>query len=290
MTLPTLSAAKQSLLLLTLTIAATLLVEHSSLDIAISQLFFHHGHWLIEKAEQPYAFIFYDLPKALIILLGIGLMIALLSQYSLKNKGHHKRISINHSKNYETNNALDNSAEFITPKRRWLYYFGSEELLFLLISLIVVPSMIASLKSVTHVSCPNHLTIFQGEYAYLTIWENILARTPAKCFPAAHASAGFSLYAIAYLPRLRQYRVRLITTVTCIGWSMGLYKMSIGDHFFSHTLVSMGLSWAIVCALAAVMFERNITSKSPIDTAAITSTTMTSSSITINSSWASDNE
>ncbi len=37
---------------------------------------------------------------------------------------------------------------------------------------------------------------------------------------------------------------------------MGLYKMMFGDHFFSHTLVSMLLSLTIACALASVFFKR----------------------------------
>src|SRR5699024_12785181 len=83
-----------------------------------------------------------------------------------------------------------------------------------------------------------------------------LAQTPAKCFPAAHASAGFSLYGLAFLPSLQQYRYRVFEIVTVLGWTMGLYKMLFGDHFFSHTLVSMLLSLTIACALANVFSKR----------------------------------
>lgn len=62
-------------------------------------------------------------------------------------------------------------------------------------AMVCVPLIIASLKSVTHVVCPSHLQIFGGEFAYLSIWQNMQAGTDAKCFPAAHASAGFALYA-----------------------------------------------------------------------------------------------
>ena len=37
---------------------------------------------------------------------------------------------------------------------------------------------------------------------------------------------------------------------------MGLYKMLFGDHFFSHTLISMLLSLTIACALAHLFFKR----------------------------------
>ena len=42
---------------------------------------------------------------------------------------------------------------------------------------------------------------------------------------------------------------------------MGLYKMLFGDHFFSHTLVSMLLSLTIACALANLFFKDSITNK-----------------------------
>ena len=63
------------LLLAILTITATLILEHSQLDVYISELFYAHGHWLLEKDAQPYAFIFYDFPKLLLILLFVYLII-----------------------------------------------------------------------------------------------------------------------------------------------------------------------------------------------------------------------
>ena len=42
---------------------------------------------------------------------------------------------------------------------------------------------------------------------------------------------------------------------------MGLYKMLFGDHFFSHTLVSMLLSLTIACALATLFFKDSIKAK-----------------------------
>ncbi|MFP3335086.1 hypothetical protein SB761_30790, partial [Pseudomonas sp. SIMBA_064] len=60
---------------------ATLIFEHSQLDIRISELFYNNGHWLLEKGAQPYAFIFYDLPKALLILLAVYLLVVLIIKY-----------------------------------------------------------------------------------------------------------------------------------------------------------------------------------------------------------------
>ena len=54
-------------------------------------------------------------------------------------------------------------------------------------------------------------------------------------------SSGFTLYAWAFLPRLKNYRWQIAAGVTLLAWAMGLYKMAIGDHFLSHTVVSMFL-------------------------------------------------
>lgn len=241
MTLENHSMAWGWLKLLCVTIIATLIFEHSQLDIRISEIFYSNGHWLLEKGAQPYAFIFYDLPKALLILLAVYLIAVLIIKYrqplpDLTSQHRHK---------------FD----------RFLLPLPIREIGYLLIIIAIVPASIATLKGVTHVSCPNDLVIFNGDLPYLNLWQNIVAATPARCFPAAHASAGFSLYGLAFLPTLKKYRYQIFTTVTILGWTMGLYKMLFGDHFFSHTLVSMLLSLTIACALATLFFKDSIMKK-----------------------------
>lgn len=223
--------------LLCLTIIATLTFEHSQFDIRISVLFYTNGQWLIQKGAQPYAFIFYDGPKALLILLATYLITVLIIKY----------------RQLPNNASITNTSKI----NRFIMPFSVREISYLLIILIVVPSTIALLKGITHVSCPNHLTLFGGDLPYLNLWQNIIAKTDAKCFPAAHASAGFSLYGLVFLPSLHKYRYRIFTVVTVLGWTMGLYKMSFGDHFFSHTLVSMLLSLTITFTLASLLFKKS---------------------------------
>ena len=230
--------------LLCLTLIATLVFEHSQIDILISEIFYTNGHWLLQKEAQPYKFIFYDLPKALLILFGIYLITVLILNYKSSAKT-----------NPVFNNASDNT---------FIISLSAREISYLLVVLIAVPSTIALLKSFTHVSCPNHLLVFGGDLPYLNLWQNRIAQTSAKCFPAAHASAGFSLYGLAFLPTFYKYRYRVFEVVTVVGWTMGLYKMLFGDHFFSHTLVSMLLSLTIACALSQVFFHKKIRQKTII--------------------------
>jgi len=222
--------------LLCSTIIVTVALEHSQIDLLISKLFYLNGQWLLEKGAQPYAFVFYDAPKALLILFAIYLMTVLAIKYRTPLNAD---FSLNHSK-----------------RSRYILPLSVREISYLLIVIIIVPTTIATLKSVTHVSCPNHLMLFGGDMPYLTLWQSMVEHTSAKCFPAAHASAGFSLYGLAFLPTWRKYRYRIFEVVTALGWTMGLYKMLFGDHFFSHTLVSMLLSLTIACALAHIFFKR----------------------------------
>jgi membrane-associated PAP2 superfamily phosphatase len=241
MTLENHSTACAWLKLLCVTIIATLVFEHNQLDMRISELFYTNGHWLLEKGAQPYAFIFYDLPKALLILLAIYLIAVLIIKYRQP--------------------LPDAASQHRHKFDRFLLPLPIREVGYLLIIIAIVPASIATLKGVTHVSCPNDLVIFNGDLPYLNLWQNIVAATPARCFPAAHASAGFSLYGLAFLPTLKKYRYQIFTTVTVLGWTMGLYKMLFGDHFFSHTLVSMLLSLTIACALATLFFKHSIANK-----------------------------
>ena len=241
MTLENHSMAWDWLKLLCLTILATLVFEHSQLDIRISELFYSHGHWLLEKGAQPYAFIFYDLPKALLILLAVYLIAVLIIKYRQP--------------------LPDLASQHRCKFDKFLFPLPIREIGYLLLVLAIVPATITTLKGVTHVSCPNDLAIFGGELPYLNLWQNMVAATPARCFPAAHASAGFSLYGLAFLPTLKKHCYQILKIVTLLGWSMGLYKMLFGDHFFSHTLVSMLLSLTIACALATLFFKDSIKAK-----------------------------
>ena len=231
----------QAAVLLLLSVIVTWLTEHSALDIAISRLFYQQGGWLITKGSEPYAFVFYHLPKGLLIAFGTYLLVLLVLRYA---------------KQYTISTWAGQAMRGSTLKPLLLPWLSMRDMGYLLASIITVPSVIGLLKAATHVSCPYQLSVFGGTAPYLSLWQDITMHSDAKCFPAAHASAGFALFALAYLPRMRPYRGRVLGMVALLGWVMGLYKMMIGDHFFSHTLVSMLVSWAIVCVLAWVFYRR----------------------------------
>lgn len=217
---------------LTLAILATLVLEHSSLDVAVSQFFYQgNGEWLIDKGSKLPDWIFYTGIKRLLIVFEVYIILAWLQRVLRLKKPTHK---------------LSQPFKFFQPLQR----FSNRELGYLAGVMLLVPTVVATLKGITNVPCPNNLAMFGGKFDYLSLWQDILSHSGQKCFPAAHASSGFALYAWAFLPRLKNYRWHIAVGVTLLAWAMGLYKMAIGDHFLSHTVVSMLLGWAICSGMA----------------------------------------
>ncbi|MDR2512737.1 MAG: phosphatase PAP2 family protein, partial [Puniceicoccales bacterium] len=75
--------------------------------------------------------------------------------------------------------------------------------------------------------------------------------TPA--FPAAHASGGFALMALAMLARNRRNQILLVTLGITLGWAMGFYQMLRGAHYLSHTLVTWCIAALIITLLAKLL-------------------------------------
>lgn len=215
---------------LALTLLATLTLEHSAVDVAFSQWFYGQGQWLLGKQEQPYALLLYRLPKALLMTLAVYLLAARWQRWT---------------------RAVRPCAALFRPVGK----LSHADLWYLVAALVLVPTITATLKHLTHVTCPNHLALFGGDMPYLSLWQSLHTASHHKCFPAAHASSGFALYAWAFVPLLWRWRWQIVAAVTLGGWLMGLYKIAIGDHFFSHTVVAMLLAWTLCAALARVFYR-----------------------------------
>jgi membrane-associated PAP2 superfamily phosphatase len=119
-----------------------------------------------------------------------------------------------------------------------------------LLSLIIVPASVSALKAKTDVACPRALVEFGGQIPYVGVLHRSAGRgqtsEPQQCFPAAHASGGFALLALFFLFESPRNRGWAVSVGLVAGWAMGAYKMAIGDHFLSHTVVSMLLAWLII--------------------------------------------
>ena len=115
-------------------------------------------------------------------------------------------------------------------------------LIIVCLSLVLVPLTVGALKAVTNIPCPKNITHYSGHYPYVTLFknypENFKQQRIIKCYPAGHASGGLTLMSLFFQFKRRRNRIIALVSSITIGWVTGGYKMLIGDHFLSHTLIT----------------------------------------------------
>ena len=194
--------------------------QFTNIDIMIQNYFYNSEtkSWLIDKDEPILKLFLYDGLKQGLIIFGVFILILLI--FFRKN-------------------------EFVKEYKKGL--------IILLLSSIFVPTIVGSLKAITNTPCPCNIEHFGGEYPDIKVFdkypEDFIQKSKAKCWPAGHASGGFALMALFFFfKNPRNQFFGLIGAIT-LGWSMGTYKMLLGDHFLSHTIITMILAWIIILTI-----------------------------------------
>lgn len=194
----------------------------TAFDQTAQAVFFRDHAWLLSKAfHQTYGPTLYTGPKIVIALIAVA---ALAVALGLLRK--------------------DSLASWRKP------------CLLLALSICLVPLLAASLKAVTGVYGPVDLLSYGGSHPHVGFLDHLwtYGRPGAgRSFPAGHASGGFALMALYYLPLRPGLRSGLCGAGFALGWLMGLYQMARGEHFLSHTLTSMFLALAVIGLLARVI-------------------------------------
>ncbi|MEX2132442.1 MAG: phosphatase PAP2 family protein [Pseudohongiellaceae bacterium] len=195
--------------------------EFTNLDIIVQdQLFdFGTGQWLWDKQEPVLKLLLYDGIKT-IYLLGALTLLALVAFFG----------------------NLPSLADY------------KKGLIIVSISLLLVPGVVNAAKAISNIPCPVNLQHYGGDSPHVTL----LSKTPdgfeqeqnARCYPAGHASGGFALLSLFFLCRSAGARRKTIAGVLVLAWTVGFYKMAIGDHFLSHTIVTMLLAWLLILVTA----------------------------------------
>lgn len=194
--------------------------QFTNSDIMVQNYFynFETKSWLIDKDEPILKFFLYDGLKQGLIIFGVFILILLI---------------------------FFRKKEFVKEYKKGL--------IILLLSSIFVPTIVGSLKAITNTPCPCNIEHFGGEYPDIKVFdkypEDFIQKSKAKCWPAGHASGGFALMALFFFfKNPRNQFFGLIGAIT-LGWSMGTYKMLLGDHFLSHTIITMILAWIIILTI-----------------------------------------
>jgi len=214
------SINKQIILTLLLLFLVPILLGLTEIDREIQNIFFDFKNhiWIVDKNLQPYRFIFYDGIKKLLIVMALSFLIAILF--------------------FRKNPTIQAYKKGITV---------------VILSAIFVPLIVGALKKTTNMPCPKNEIHYGGVYPATKVWEHYPESfhqpSSIKCFPAGHASGGFALMSLFFLFKSRRNKTLAIIGALTIGWSMGLYKMLIGDHFLSHTIITMLIAWLTILIL-----------------------------------------
>ena len=217
--------------------ASILLFGLTDIDLMIQDHLydFTHHSWLLDKHAEPYHTLLYTGAKKILIATGVGFLLIYI---------------------FFRNHPI------IRPYKKGI--------VIVLLSSIFVPVVTGGLKKATNMPCPKHEIHYGGEYPRTAVWESYPPTLQNKkriaCWPAGHASGGFALMSLFFLFRRRRYKVLALLVALLIGWSMGIYKMLVGDHFFSHTLITMLIAWLLILMIA--MIVEKFSSKRILDTKA----------------------
>jgi len=122
----------------------------------------------------------------------------------------------------------------------------------------LVPRIVGGLKTITNADCPWDIAGFGGTRLYLEWYLSRPAALPhAACFPGAHSSSAFALFALYFLwrePQPQRARVALVG-VLVLGALFSFAQQSRGAHFLSHDLASALIAWLICLGLYLQFFD-----------------------------------
>ena len=200
-----------------LLIVVIALFQFSNIDIFVQSFFynFETRNWIIDKNEPILKFFFYDGIKNLLLFVGVLILFSL-----------------------------------VFFRKKDLIQEYKKGLIIVLLASILVPSIVGFLKDITNTPCPCNIVYFNGTYPDKKVFDSypddFIQKSKVKCWPAGHASGGFALMALFFLFKTPKNPKRALVLALIIGWSMGTYKMLLGDHFLSHTIITMLMAWLII--------------------------------------------
>lgn len=148
-------------------------------------------------------------------------------------------------------------ASYFTP--RLLKH--QRELLFLLCAAAGSSGLVSILKDFSHVSCPWDFARYGGELPYASVLSQIIHLSGDGCFPAGHASGGYSWLAFYFLGMHKKsnYRWAGLGFALSVGMVFGISQQLRGAHFISHDLWTLGICWFF----SLFMYKLMLLSKSP---------------------------
>jgi len=196
--------------------------ELTNIDLWVQDFFYFREtqSWLIDRNNTVLRLVFYSGIKTLFIAVVLSLVFSLIFLRKLSWVRNNKR-----------------------------------SLIIIVLSCVAIPLAVGLIKDVTNMPCPNQLLFFDGSYEKIGLFEVMSNDTRAhtSCYPAGHASGGFALLSLLLLVNQPKSKKTIFLAVMLLAWGIASYKMLIGDHFLSHTLVTMLLAWLMILFIATLV-------------------------------------
>ena len=128
----------------------------------------------------------------------------------------------------------------------------------LAVTSLLAAAAVSLLKSGSSTSCPWDLATFGGPAHYVSHWSTLADGGPGRCFPAGHASSGFSFVGgyFAFQPTEPTLARCWLAAALGGGLVFGLAQQWRGAHFMSHTLWTAVVCWCAALAVDASWSRR----------------------------------
>jgi membrane-associated PAP2 superfamily phosphatase len=205
-------------------VGVLVLFECTDLDLAVQDRFydFQAQRWIVDRDEPVARMIFYTGPKVAAVAVGVACgAVGLLSLWRRR----------------------------LAPYRRGC--------LLMMLSLIFVPLIVAGSKQFTNVYTPRQIERYGGSNPYVKVLQRyppgFHPTKPGKGFPAGHATGGFAFMMLYFVLSRRCWKWFGLSAGLAAGWAMGLYQTFNGEHYLSHTLVTMLAAWIIIVMLSELL-------------------------------------
>lgn len=118
-------------------------------------------------------------------------------------------------------------------------------------TVLVAAFAVAAIKSFSYSSCPWNLSLFGGVARYASHWSALPDGGSGHCFPAGHASSGFSFLGGYFAFRRVDAGIARLWLFASLGAGLvlGIAQQFRGEHFMSHTLWTGFICWSIALAI-----------------------------------------
>jgi len=203
------------IIILLICILCLALIHYSDLDFIISDYIYETTQWKYTQSFWAET-IMHKTTKAIIIIIFLGLVFKLISLIRSRAENHH------------------------------IY-----DLFILLLTVVLSIALVSFLKRFFNADCPWDLIRYGGEKPFYSLFDYPENMLPSKhCFPASHASVGYSWLALFFFFKVKNYqhKFKVLFGVLFIGISFGIAQQIRGAHFISHDVWSL-----IVCLLTAIL-------------------------------------